>query len=99
MSGAIEKTPESPQVRPSEPSDEELLLRYRDSGEQQAFDRLVKRFETELYNYLRRYLGNAAMAEDVFQASFLQVHLKSHLFEEGRRFNECNSTKCCNDGE
>ena len=26
------------------------------------------------------------MAEDVFQASFLQVHLKSHLFEEGRRF-------------
>lgn len=86
MSGAIEKTPESPQVRPSEPSDEELLLRYRDSGEQQAFDHLVKRFETELYNYLRRYLGNAAMAEDVFQASFLQVHLKSHLFEEGRRF-------------
>ncbi|MEE2738306.1 MAG: RNA polymerase sigma factor [Planctomycetota bacterium] len=86
MSGATGKTPESPQVRPSEPSDEELLLRYRDSGEQQAFDHLVKRFEAELYNYLRRYLGNAAMAEDVFQASFLQVHLKSHLFEEGRRF-------------
>ena len=39
-----------------------------------------------MFNYLRRYLGNAEMAEDVFQATFLQVHLKREQFEEGRRF-------------
>ena len=42
--------------------------------------------ERELYSYLRRYLGSAEAAEDVFQATFLQVHLKCDRFEEGRRF-------------
>jgi RNA polymerase sigma-70 factor (ECF subfamily) len=39
-----------------------------------------------LVNYLRRYLGDAEMAEDAFQTTFLQVHLKQAQFEEGRRF-------------
>lgn len=67
-------------------SDEQLLLAYRDFGQRQAFDHLVHRYEHELYSYLRRYLGDAQMAEDVFQATFLQVHLKCSHFEEGRRF-------------
>ncbi len=46
---------------------------------------LVQRFERELYNYLYRYTGNAEMAEDAFQATFLQVHLKCDQFEEGRK--------------
>jgi RNA polymerase sigma-70 factor (ECF subfamily) len=35
--------------------------------------------------YLRHYLGNAEMAEDVFQQTFLQVHLKCDQFEPGRK--------------
>ncbi|MGD0518902.1 MAG: sigma-70 family RNA polymerase sigma factor, partial [Thermoguttaceae bacterium] len=31
------------------------------------------------------YLGDAEMAEDVFQQTFLQVHLKCDQFEEGRK--------------
>jgi len=69
----------------SEKSDEELLLSYRDHGDRRAFAVLVERYERELYSYLRRYLGNAAMAEDAFQATFLQVHLKCSQFEEGRK--------------
>lgn len=67
-------------------SDEDLFLRCRSSGDAGAFESLVRRYETELYGYLRRYLGSAEMAEDVFQATFLQVHLKQDQFEEGRRF-------------
>ncbi len=55
-------------------------------GDPAAFESLVNRYEVELFNYLRRYLGSAEMAEDVFQATFLQVHLKCQQFEEGRRF-------------
>src|SRR5262249_262618 len=51
----------------------------------QAFSELVHRYERELYSYLRRYLGDASMAEDAFQATFLQVHLKCDQFEEGRK--------------
>jgi RNA polymerase sigma-70 factor, ECF subfamily len=67
-------------------SDEELLRRCRTSGDTAAFESLVHRYENELFSYLRRYLGSAEMAEDVFQATFLQVHLKREQFEEGRRF-------------
>ncbi|HEX3656415.1 MAG TPA: sigma-70 family RNA polymerase sigma factor [Pirellulales bacterium] len=66
-------------------SDEELLLAYRDHQDRQAFAVLVHRYERELFSYLRRYLGNAAMAEDAFQATFLQVHLKAKQFEPGRK--------------
>jgi RNA polymerase sigma-70 factor (ECF subfamily) len=67
-------------------SDEELLLAYRDQADREAFPELVHRYERELYSYLRRYLGDAPMAEDAFQATFLQVHLKCDQFDEGRKF-------------
>lgn len=66
-------------------TDEQLLLDYRDRGTREAFEELVRRYERELYSYLRRYLGDAAMAEDAFQTTFLQLHLKCEQFEEGRK--------------
>ncbi len=66
-------------------TDEQILVRYRESGDEGLFAVLVSRYERELYSYLRRYLGNAEHAEDAFQATFLQLHLKCDQFEEGRR--------------
>ena len=65
-------------------TDEELLSRYREQGRTEDFDELVHRYERELYRYLARYLGDQALAEDVFQNTFLQVHLKRGLYEDGR---------------
>ncbi len=65
-------------------SDEDLLSRYRDSAAPDDFNELVRRYERELYRYLARYLGNPALADDVFQNTFLQVHLKRGLYEDGR---------------
>lgn len=67
-------------------TDEELIAIYKRSSERRAFDELVHRYERELYSYLRRYLGDATLAEDAFQTTFLQVHLKCDQFEEGRKF-------------
>ena len=66
-------------------TDEKLLLDYRSGVDRQGFDELVRRYEKELYGYLRHYLGDAEMAEDVFQQTFLQIHLKCDQFEEGRK--------------
>jgi RNA polymerase sigma-70 factor (ECF subfamily) len=74
----------SPMQRRSSLTDEELLLGYRESGDPDLFSELVHRYERELYSYLRRYLGDAEMAEDAFQAAFLQVHLKCDKYEPGR---------------
>lgn len=66
-------------------SDEELLALFR-QGTTEAFGAIVRRFEGELYGYLRRYLGDAALAEDVFQNTFLQLYTKIDQYEAGRAF-------------
>lgn len=67
-------------------TDEDLMARYRRRGDRGAFNLLVQRYERELFGYLRRYLGDAEQADDCFQTTFLQVHLKKDQYEEGRPF-------------
>ena len=62
------------------------MSRYRDEGPEAVFTELVHRYERELYRYLARYLGDPTLADDVFQNTFLQVHLKRGLYENGRPF-------------
>lgn len=76
----------SPAEDLAQTSDEELISRYRDDGRAEDFNELVRRYERELFRYLVRYLGDSSLAEDVFQNTFLQVHLKRDLYEEGRPF-------------
>ena len=71
---------------PPEATDEEVLRQFRLTGDASAFETLVHRYEHDLFGYLRRYLHSVEMAEDVFQATFLQVHLKRDSFEDGRLF-------------
>ncbi len=88
MSAAIKPRPSKidGSRRWSDQSDEQLLLAYRNGKGARPFEELVHRYERELFQYLQRYLADAALAEDAFQATFLQVHLKQEQFEEGRRF-------------
>jgi RNA polymerase sigma-70 factor (ECF subfamily) len=67
-------------------TDEELFRQFRDSGDAGAYETLVHRYEQPLFGYLTRYLGSAELAEDVFQATFLRMYLKSDQFEDGRAF-------------
>jgi len=66
------------------PSDEVLMSRYRETAQPADFNALVNRYEKELYRYLVRYLGDRDLAQDVFQNTFLQVHTKRALYEDGR---------------
>lgn len=66
-------------------SDEQLLESYL-NGDLIAFQRLVERYQRELYHFLVRFLGDRAAAEDVFQDTFLQVHQSGGQFDLSRRF-------------
>ena len=74
-------------VVPSPPyadcSDEGLLALFR-QGTHEAFGALVRRYEGELYGYLRRYLCDSDLADDVFQNTFLQLYTKIDQYEPGR---------------
>jgi RNA polymerase sigma-70 factor (ECF subfamily) len=67
-------------------TDEALFARVRNDDDAAAFETLVHRYERELFAYLRRFLGDAGLAEDVFQSTFLAVHRKRTKYVEGRPF-------------
>jgi RNA polymerase sigma-70 factor (ECF subfamily) len=66
--------------------DEDLLVEYAGRKTREAFEELVHRYERPLYSYLCRYLRSAELAEDVFQTTFLQVHVSCSAFDPTRRF-------------
>lgn len=68
---------------PQKVSDNELFRRFLD-GEQQAFAALVRRYQRELYGYLVRFTGDKALADDVFQDTFLQVYQSAALFDPSK---------------
>jgi RNA polymerase sigma-70 factor (ECF subfamily) len=65
-------------------SDEFLWSRYLATNDRRLFDQLVHRHEDEIYRHLYRLLGNAQLAEDARQGTFLKMHLKSNQFHPGR---------------
>jgi RNA polymerase sigma-70 factor (ECF subfamily) len=73
-----------PLDQPPSVTDAELLARHL-AGDEGAFEALVRRYRRELFNFLARFCGNAALAEDVFQETFLQLHLSAAAFDPTRR--------------
>jgi RNA polymerase sigma-70 factor, ECF subfamily len=78
-------------------SDESLVEDYLD-GDVASFRTLVDRHHDELIRFLRRLMGNAAAAEDVFQETFLQVHQSLETFDTSRRFKPWLFTVAANKG-
>lgn len=70
---------------PHDASDEALLVSYRE-GDRDAFRTLIDRYRNELLAFLSRFLSNRAAAEDVFQETFLQIHLSADSFDATRTF-------------
>ena len=65
---------------------DEELLRLHLSGDADAFPELVERYRRELFMFLLRFIGSKAAADDLFQESFLQVHLSANTFDLSKRF-------------
>lgn len=69
-----------------EASDEGLLSRFVADRDRASFEVLIRRYQHEIYNYLRRYLGDESLAEDAFQLTFVRVYQKADQFDLTRRF-------------
>jgi RNA polymerase sigma-70 factor (ECF subfamily) len=65
--------------------DERLLVASR-GGDREAFRQLIERHREDLLRFLVRFLGSRTAADDVFQDTFLQVHLAADTFDAERRF-------------
>lgn len=65
---------------PGEPSDLDLLARYR-AGDVGAMDLLVDRHAGAVYAFVRRFLGEGANAEDLTQEVWLRVLRHADQFD------------------
>jgi RNA polymerase sigma-70 factor (ECF subfamily) len=64
-------------------SDAHLLERYR-KGEEAAFRELVDRYKHSLYAFLRRFINQQDIVDDVFQETFLQLYTSRESFDPQR---------------
>lgn len=72
------------QVRDST-SDEILMAAYQ-AGSEAAFSELFERHAGSVFGFLVRRLGDAALAEDVYQEAFLRVHRARQTYDPQRPF-------------
>lgn len=66
-------------------SDEELLVGFL-AGDDGAFAVLVERYSQELWEFVGRFVRSLAVAEDIVQETFIQVHQSAGGFDTSRRF-------------
>jgi RNA polymerase sigma-70 factor (ECF subfamily) len=63
--------------------DSDLLQRYR-QGDEQAFREIINRYKNPLYAFLRRFVSQDDVVEDVFQETFLQLYASRDSFDTDR---------------
>jgi RNA polymerase sigma-70 factor (ECF subfamily) len=73
-------------VREIADPDGELVQRWQ-SGDESAFEDLVRRHERRVFRLLLRMLGSREEAEDVTQEAFLSLHRHGHRFRREARFS------------
>lgn len=66
---------------------DELLIEKFLSGQTEAFNTLVWRWEKPLYNFILRYLGDSDQAKDVLQNTFIRAYKSLPKLKEYSRFS------------
>jgi len=56
------------------PQPDPEVVRNAQSGDVEAFSRLVRMYEEPVFNYVNRLVGDRGLAEDLTQEVFLRVH-------------------------
>ncbi len=67
--------------------EDEALIAAALAGSPTAWDKLVRRYESRIYNYGLRLLGNSTDAMDLMQEVFLGVYRNLHRFRGDARFS------------
>jgi len=68
-------------------SDYELILRFI-NGEQLCFEQLIHRHKNKIFAYISLYIRDQALAEDIFQDTFLKViqSVKAGKYSDNGKF-------------
>lgn len=68
-------------------NEDEALIAAALNGSTYAWEKLVKRYETQIFNYSVRLTGNSSDAMDLMQEVFLGVYRNLHRFRGDAKFS------------
>lgn len=70
-------------IRMTQPDDKELLIQFREPAtKEQAFTRIIKKYQEKLYWHIRRMVVEHEDANDVIQNMFIKVWNSLENFRE-----------------
>jgi RNA polymerase sigma-70 factor (ECF subfamily) len=64
-------------------NDVQLMKRYA-AGDEGAFRELVSQYKDSLYAFLRRFLNDRDLVDDVFQETFMQLYVSRDTFDQSK---------------
>ncbi len=64
-------------------NDADLYARFT-AGDDAAFRTIIRRYKNGLYAFLRRFLNDQSLIEDIFQETFLQIFTSRENFDTSR---------------
>ncbi|MEO6027739.1 MAG: RNA polymerase sigma factor [Candidatus Binatia bacterium] len=70
----------------SDVTPDEILMAAYQAGNEAAFAELFERHAGRVYGFLVRRLGDRALAEDVYQETFLKLHRARNTYDSRRPF-------------
>jgi RNA polymerase sigma-70 factor (ECF subfamily) len=63
----------------------DLIKKYL-AGDEESLEILFRGYFKQIYNFIYRYVGNAADAEDIAQEAFIKVWRNLKKFDERKNF-------------
>lgn len=69
-----------------EESDELLMLSFK-AGEDKAFEELVKRYKTKLFNYIYKYISDVERSEEITQEVFIRIYRSRERYKIKAKFS------------
>ena len=65
-------------------SDEELTLKFKETGDVKFFEILMDRYKDRIYNFVMRYLSQREDCEDITEDVFVKVYFKISSFNPSK---------------
>jgi RNA polymerase sigma-70 factor (ECF subfamily) len=63
------------------------VIRAAGAGDTNAFEELVRAYQSHVWRFLRHFLGDAALAEDITQETFVRVYRRLDTFRFRSKFS------------
>lgn len=76
--------------------DEELVARAIATGNPADYDELIRRYQSDVRNWLRHLTGDRARADDLAQETFIRAWERLHTISDGKRFKAWVMKIACN---